>query len=133
MGEELVEGLESIMTDSNVSAKYTEYKQTEEYQNFFEIIRADKPRMSEYLIDMCIFGYYHTTLYENTKPELRGDSLSILEQPEKVSEPLKGDIPNMIFSYPSMEDYVKENKITEIKTIGQPLTFEEVAVKELDT
>ena len=120
MSDPVVEGLEHLISQSNIGTDYNEYRKTEDYENYYASIKHDKPTMSGYLIDLCIFGYWHSDIYQKKDGEI-----DILDQPEGHYKPVKGDIPSMIYSYPSMEEYIKESGVTPILTTGTPLTLEE--------
>ena len=129
--EGVVEGLEWLMTDSNVASKYAEFKKSEEYEMYFAEIRHEKSRMSDYLIDLCLFGYFYESMYKDTPEHCRSNMVSILDQPEQFYAPVKGDMKGMIDYYPSMEDYLAKNDVKPILTTGTPLTLEEVVGGEI--
>ena len=122
---EVVDGLEYLIAQSNIKESYEEYRKTEDYTNYLKMVQLENPKMSEYLIDLCIFGYWYEELYEK-----KSDEKSILEQEEKHYEPVRGDMKNMIYSYDSMEEYLATNDVKPVLTTGIPLTLEETKTIE---
>jgi hypothetical protein len=111
-------------------ALYEEYKKSEDYNNYVALIQNDKPNLSKYLIDIIMYGYWYETFLENLPEEERKNYTSILDREEKVMEPVKGDMKG-VGVYESEELYKQENpNLTEIKTIGEPLTFQETKLLE---
>ena len=126
MAEEIkdpvIVSLECLMTNEFISKKYEEFKKTEEYDNLFNSVKYEKKNMSDYLIDLCLFGYYYETLLETIPEEERGDFKSILDQEEKILPKVCGDLPDMILSYDNYEEYLLENPhLKDIPVVGEPL------------
>lgn len=127
--EDIIRQKESIK-ETDIGAKYDEYKKTDEYKEYFCTIQNDKPNMNAYLIDLCIFGYFYETLLEEMDPEERSKYVSIVEQEEteknaplKVPELLKCEV-KAIDVFDSYEDYLKANPhVKDMPTIGEPLTL----------
>ena len=115
----IIESIECLMNKEDFSKSYEEYKKTDTYQIYFNMISTEHPEMSAHLIDLAIFGYFYESVLEKIPETERGELVSILEQPEFVPEKVKGDIPDMILSYDSYEDYlVKNPNVKPIPTIG---------------
>lgn len=116
--------------NEEVSKLFEEYKESEEYKYYFEMIKNDKPNLSVYLINIILYGYFYETFISNLPEDERANYKSILTQEEKVIPAVKGDIKG-VSVYESEENYKKQHpELTEIKTIGEPLTFIETTLLE---
>jgi len=130
--EDIIRQKESIK-DTDIGAKYDEYKKTDEYKDYYNTVQGDKPNMSGYLVDLCIFGYFYETQLEEMEPEERSKYTSIMDQvetekntPLKVPEPLKCEI-KAIDVFDSYEEYLAANPhVKDIPTIGEALTLKEI-------
>lgn len=110
----IIEDLSSIITDEKISNEFDIYRETEEYKKYFELIKIENERMSDYLINMAIFGFWHQENYGGILEK---------ELPKKLPEPVKGDILGAVHYYDNFDHYLQKNP--EVKIIGKNLEISE--------
>jgi hypothetical protein len=120
--ENIVTKLEETQNEK-LTELFEEYKKSDDYQYYFELIKQDKPMLSIYLINIILYGYFYEN-YISELPEIeRKKYVSILEREQKTIPPVKGDMKGITI-YDNEDDYKKQHpNVKPIKTIGEPLTL----------
>jgi hypothetical protein len=105
----IVEDLSSIIQNPKIGDEFDSYKQTEEYTNYFDSIKIENEGMSDYLINLAIFGYWY---------ELNHGKIE--EAKEKVLYPApKGDLKGLVGVYDSFDEYLQKNP--DVKVLGEDI------------
>jgi hypothetical protein len=127
--ENTIQQIEDVKTPE-LAEHFEEYKKSEEYKQYFAMIKNDKPNLSEYLINMILFGHFHEMFIEQLPEDQKCNYKSIMDEEPKLIPPVKGDMLG-IKSYSSEEEYAKAHpNLRPMKTIGEPLQFVEHEVNE---
>lgn len=118
--------LEVLKDDKYIQEQFEKYKTSEEYNTYTEMVKVDKPTLSPYLIELCLFGFFYEELRKTMSEEQLEKYNSFFDlaetnnypKPEIVTE-YKG-----VKTYKNEEEYLKENPdVKPIKTtIENPFT-----------
>ena len=111
-----------LKDDTYIGEKFNEFKKTEDYKNYTEMIKCDKPLLSPYLIEMAIFGYYYELLRDEMDEEMLKKYSSLITLAEENSyikpEPIKEY--KGVNVYVSEEDYFQRNPNVKPMAIASP-------------
>lgn len=111
--------------NEKLTTLFEEYKQSEEYTNYFNLIQEDKPNLSVYLINIILYGYFYESYIASLPITEQQQYKSLLTQEQKLLPVVKGDMKG-INVYQDEDEYkTKFPDLKPIKTIGEPLKFEE--------
>lgn len=128
--------ISTIKESGFLSMKYDEYKKTDEYKDYVSMIQQDKPDMSLYLIDLCIYGMFHEEQLAEMDPEERLKHESLMDKKYESKPVVKQEVEpeyNGITTYKNEEEYLLANpNVKPIPMIGQPLKIENEIIDETD-
>lgn len=117
------------MNSKKVMENFNVYRKSDEYAEYFAMIKADKPEMNDYLINLCLYGYWYENQLEKMDPEERKNYPAIIGNelpPDKIPEPLKGDLIGVSYYKDELEYMLKNPDVKPIKTVGEEFKLEEV-------
>lgn len=116
------------MNSKKVMEDFNVYRKSDEYAEYFAMIKADKPDMNDYLINLCLYGYWYEDQLEKMDPEERKKYPAIIGNelpPDKIPEPLKGDLLGVSYYKDELEYMLKNPDVRPVKTIGEEFKLEE--------
>lgn len=101
----------NLKQDDYLGAEFEKFKETEEYKNYNEMIRNDKPELSPYLVEMCLFGYFYEELRNDMEDEQlqKYPSLFVVAEKEPYIKPEPTPEYKGVSVYESEAQYLEEN------------------------
>lgn len=104
--------------------EFTEYKETDEYKNYFKAIKAEKPSMHSYLIEMSIFGYFYENKLKSMSKTERKKYKSLMKNKEAHNKKEHEETPKEykgMTVYASEEEWKKANPhVKDVKIANLP-------------
>ncbi len=119
--------IQEIKETGFLQMKYDEYKKTDDYKGYVDMIKADKPEMSLYLIDLCIYGMFHEEQLLEMSEEERANHVSFMDKKyETKNEKIEVEPEYVgIATYKNEEEYLLANpNVKPMPLAAQSLTLE---------
>lgn len=104
--------------------EFVEYKETDEYKNYYKTIKTENPNMPGYLIELSIFGYFYENKLKSMNKTERKKYKSLMKNKEAWNKKEHQEIPKEykgMTVYSSEEEWKKANPdVKDVKVANLP-------------